>query len=411
MIRAEQHRDHVTETVVEPVIETDFDHGTLDFVLDRPAGFRTLREQCPVVHSSAYDGFYALTSWAAVQSAATNGTVFSSQPRALIPMYPEPLGMLDLDPPQGPQVRRCLNPLFDKASAEKTRARIREVIDQRIDAFIERGSADLIRELTAPLVATITAEGVGLPVERADDYAEIFHDLLSAPESEQEMNAVLARLGGFLDELRGYITERRADLRDDWLSALITLEVDGRRMDDEEVLQNAHLLFSGGVDTTSGAMAWALVHLHSDHELRERLRLDPSLLPTAVDEFLRFHPPFICSARTVTQDTQLAGVQLNAGKRAMLAWAAGNRDPEVFHNPDEFIPDRHPNRHLAFGAGNHKCLGQHFARVQMEEIISAVITRIPDYAVDESRIDRYVAHIVNGMKFLPVTFTPGQRGT
>jgi cytochrome P450 len=203
------------------VIETDFDHGTPEFGLDRPAGFRALRERCPVVHSSAYGGFYALTSWDAVHQAATNGTVFSAQPRALIPMYPEPMGMLDLDPPQGPQVCRRLNPLFDKAAAERTRARTREVIDQRIDSFIERGSADLIRELTGPLVATITAEGVGLPVERADDYAEIFHDLLSVPDTEDALNAVLARLGGFLEELRGYIAERRAVPQEDWLSALV----------------------------------------------------------------------------------------------------------------------------------------------------------------------------------------------
>ena len=399
------------EDIVEDlggVIETGFDHGTPEFVLDRPAGFRALRERCPVVHSSAYGGFYALTSWDAVHHAATNGTVFSSQPRALIPMYPEPMGMLDLDPPQGPQVRRRLNPLFDKAAAERTRARTREVIDQRIDAFVERGHADLIRELTGPLVATITAEGVGLPVERADDYAEIFHDLLSVPDTEDAMNAVLARLGGFLDELRGYIAERRDRPREDWLSALIELEIDGRRLTDEEVLENAHLLFSSGVDTTSGAMAWAIVHLHRDHALRARIREEPGILPTAVDEFLRFYPPFVCSARTVTRDHELAGVRLKQGKRAMLAWAAGNRDPEVFDEPDRFVPDRQPNRHLAFGAGNHKCLGQYFARVQMEEILAAVSTRLPDYVVDESRIDRYIAHIVNGMKFLPVTFTPGR---
>jgi cytochrome P450 len=368
-----------------------------------------LRERCPVVHSSAHGGFYALTSWDAVQHAATTPALFSSQPRALIPMYPEPMGMLDLDPPQGPQVRRRLNPLFDKSAAELTRQHTREVVDSRIDAFIEHGSADLIRELTGPLVATMTAEGLGLPVERADDYAAVFHDLLSGPETEQQINEVLGRLGAFLDEVRAIIAEREHNLRDDWLSALITLEVDGQRMTSESVLQNAHLLFSGGVDTTSGAMAWALVHLHQNPDLRERLIQDMSLLPRAVNEFLRFYPPFVCSARTITEATDVLGIRLAAGTRAMLTWAAANRDPDMFSNPDEFQFDRTPNRHLSFGAGNHKCLGQHFARVQMEELLGQVITRMPDYVVDEQKIDRYVAGVVNGMKYLPITFTPARR--
>ena len=391
------------------VIELDFDHGSPEVIADRPKAFREIRQRCPVAHSGAHGGFYVLADWASVHHAAANAGVFSSQPRALIPMYPEAMGMLDLDPPQGPQVRRRLNPLFDRRAAEASRARTQQLVDQRIDGFIERGHCDLIRELNGPVPAAVTAEGLGLPVERADEYAAVFHDLLSGPETEQAMNSVLVRLSALLDEIRRIIDERTENLRDDWLSALITLQVDGSPMPKEIVLQNAHLLFSGGVDTTSGAVSWALIHLHRDRELRERLRADPALIPTALEEFLRYYPPFVASARTITTDTALAGVPLKAGGRALLTWAAGNRDPEVFDRPDEFVADRKPNRHLSFGHGNHKCLGQHFARVQMDVIIASVLRRLPDYEVDESRIERYQGPIVDGIKELPVTFTPGRR--
>ncbi|HEY1972132.1 MAG TPA: cytochrome P450 [Pseudonocardia sp.] len=391
------------------VLEIDFDHGSPEVIADRPTAFREIRDRCPVAHTKAHGGFYVLADWDTVHRAAANATVFSSRPRALIPMYPEAMGMLDLDPPQGPQVRRRLNPLFDRSAAEATRARTQELVDQRIDRFIERGSCDLIRELTGPVPAAMTAEGLGLPVERADEYASVFHDLLSGPETEQKLADVLDRLGVLLDEIREVIDQRAENLADDWLSALLTLRVDGEPMPREIVLQNAHLLFSGGVDTTSGAVSWALVHLHRDHPLRDRLRADPSLVPGALEEFLRYYPPFVASARTITEDTELAGVPLKAGRRALLTWAAGNRDPEVFDSPDRFIADRTPNRHLSFGHGNHKCLGQHFARLQMEVIISTVIRRLPDYRIDESRISRYQGPIVDGIKELPITFTPGKR--
>lgn len=391
------------------VMEIDFDHGSPEVIADRPKAFREIREKCPIAHTEAHDGFYVLADWRTVHHAAANAGVFSSQPRALIPMYPEAMGMLDLDPPQGPQVRRRLNPLFDRAAADATRERTQELVDQRIDGFIEAGHCDLIRELNGPVPAAITAEGLGLPGERADEYAAVFHDLLSGPETEEALNGVLGRLSVLLDEIREIIDERTENLKDDWLSALITLQVDGSPMPKEIVLQNAHLLFSGGVDTTSGAVSWALVHLNRDRELRERLRADPSLIPTALEEFLRYYPPFVASARTITTDTELSGVPLKAGGRALLTWAAGNRDPEVFDRPDEFVVDRKPNRHLSFGHGNHKCLGQYFARVQMEVIISTVLRRLPDYEVDETRISRYQGPIVDGIKELPVTFTPGKR--
>jgi cytochrome P450 len=282
---------------------------------------------------------------------------------------------------------------------------VQAVVDERIDRFIQVGRVDLVSELTGPVPAVITAEGLGVPVDRADQWAAVFHDLLSGPETEDALTEILARLDGLLEELAAVIERRSSDPKDDWISALLSIEIDGEAMSKAVVLENAHLLFSGGVETSSSATSWALLHLANDPELRSHLQHEPELLPAAIEEFLRYYSVFVTSARTVTEDTDLAGVPIEGGKRALLAWASANRDPAVFEHPDDFILARSQNRHLAFGHGDHKCLGQYLARLEMDVMISTVLQRMPDYKVDH--FTPYRAGL-DGVKELVVSFTPVQ---
>lgn len=388
--------------------EIQFDHNSLEVGADRAAAYNAVRQRCPVAHSSVYDGFYVFTGWDSVHHVASNPTLFSSADGPQIPTYPSQMGMLDLDPPESTQIRRALNPLFTRATAEATRPRTQQLVDELIDSFIERGHCDLVRELTGAVPATITAEGLGLSAERASEYAAVFHEIFAKAQGE-DFPAIVARLEVVLTEIAAVIDERAANPKDDWISALLAMEVGGAPMSKDDALQNAHLLLSGGSDTTTQLVTWALHHLHADQELRDRLRDDPELIPAAGEEFLRYYTPLVASTRTVTADTDVCGYAVMGGKRALVAWMAANRDPAVFDNPDVFDIDRPRRRNLSFGHGAHRCVGQYLARVQFEVIVSTVLRRFPEFRIDEGAVTPYAAGIINGVIELPVTFPPGQR--
>jgi len=385
-----------------------FDHNSQQVGADRAAAYNAVRNHCPVALSSEYDDFYVFTGWDSVHQVASNGLLFSSADGPQIPTYPSRMGMLDLDPPKSTQVRRAINPLFTRATAEATRPRTRELVDGLIDAFIERGRCDLVRELTGAVPAAITAEGLGMPVDRAAEYAYVFHAIFADAQGD-DFPAIVARLDLVLAEIAEVIEQRAATPKDDWISALLAMQVDGAPMARDDVLQNAHLLLSGGLDTTTQLVTWAVWHLHDDRALRERLRFQPELMAPACEEFLRYYTPLVASTRTVTEDTEVCGYRVQGGRRALVSWMGANRDPSIFENPDTFDIDRERHRNLSFGHGGHRCVGQYLARVQFEEIISAVLRRLPDYCVDESAVIPYSAGIINGITELPITFSPGVR--
>ena len=165
------------------------------------------------------------------------------------------------------------------------------------------------------------------------------------------------------------------------MSVLLDAEIDGRPLDDDEQLFSMTLLLLGGLDTTTSAIAMALAHLadHPDH--RARLLADPDLLDTAVEEFVRVATPVQGLGRTVTRDTELGGCPLRAGDRVFLLWASGNRDPEAFDRSDEVILDRHPNHHLGFGAGPHRCVGSHAGKLMVKVALQELLPWLGDYRI------------------------------
>jgi cytochrome P450 len=163
------------------------------------------------------------------------------------------------------------------------------------------------------------------------------------------------------------------------MSVLLEAEIDGRPLDDNEVLFSMTLLLLGGLDTTTSAIALALAHLADYPEDRARLLADPELLDTAVEEFVRVATPVQGLGRTVTKDTTLAGCPMAAGDRVFLLWASGNRDPQAFDRPDEVVLDRHPNHHLGFGAGPHRCVGSHAGKLMVKIALSELLPWLGDY--------------------------------
>jgi cytochrome P450 len=390
-----------------PAPEVDCNAAQTDLGFDRPAYWSAVREICPVVHTPRHGGHYVVTGHKEVMEALQDRR-FSSAGAGTIPDYPMTWGMLNVDPPDATKFRRELNPYFSREAAEQDRDYIQQLVNERVDRFIESGSADLVNDLTGPVAAQVTMYKLGIPVERSDHYAAVLlkahADLEAFIESGDavEMNALL-------NEVSEVIDARWEKREDDWISALIDIPVGTEKATKDWVLRNTHLIMEGGVDTTTQFTAWTLFYLGRDPELRERLRSDRTQLPAATEEFLRIISPLQGLPRVLLDDVELGGKTLRKGERAWLCLPGANRDPNAFPEPDKIDIDRKSHRNVAFGAGVHRCIGQFHARIQFEIMLNAVLDRLPDYVVDVDQVVPFRGGSIDGLLQLPVTFSPGPR--
>jgi cytochrome P450 len=286
---------------------------------------------------------------------------------------------------------------------------LRRVVDSVLDKVIESGHLDLVLDLANPVPAIMTMHLLGLPLSDWDIYARPAHEGVFTPPDSPERSRVDSEMTALHPRMLEAIAGRRREPReDDLLSHLAQVEIDGRSLPDEEILEIAMLVLLGGVDTTTSLMANALLYLHQDRDARQRLLQEPRLRPLACEEFLRWVAPVQTQARTATKDVQLGGCRIRSGDRILVSWASANRDERMFERPDEVILDRQPNRHLAFAVGIHRCIGSNLARSQFLAVLDAVLTRLPDYEVVEDQVERYqTIGMINGIVRMPSTFTPG----
>jgi cytochrome P450 len=231
---------------------------------------------------------------------------------------------------------------------------------------------------------------------------------MAVPQDSAGYADAIAKVPAMMDGLLEFAAARRADPREDLTSFLVQFEFDGKRLDDAQLLDILWNLIGGGVDTTTSQTALSLLHLGTQRQLRQRLIDHPELYATAADEFLRYFSVNQQLSRTVTRDVVLGGQRLRRNDRVIISWLAANHDEQEFERPDEVVLDRTPNHHLAFGAGPHRCIGSHLARVMFEVMVKAVLDRIPDYRVDLDGVHEYLGNpSMTGLGKLPVTFTPG----
>ncbi|SHN15832.1 cytochrome P450 [Cryptosporangium aurantiacum] len=387
--------------------DTNLDHHGEEFREHNYARLAELRERSPVAKTSAWDGFWFVTSYDAVFDAIRDPELFSNHPAKSIPpsANPPPFIPIDLDPPRLQKYRKLLLPAMSPTAAENQRAELTAITNSLIDAFIERGTADLAEDLFTPLPARWVLRLLGFDEDRWPDWISWLHALVHDRASDMEKTiAAAAHIYGTIAQ---EIVVRRDARRPGLLSDLMAAEVDGIPLDDEELSGIAVLLLLGGMDTTAGLAGNALLRIDADPALRRRLIEDPAVLDAAAEEFLRHDTPTQGLARVVTRDAQFHGKQLREGDRVMLMYAAANRDPAVFDRPDEIVLDRPSNRHMGFALGVHRCLGSNFARVMFKTMISETLRRMPDVRVD-GPIERLPdAGDVYAVKHLPVRFTPG----
>jgi len=399
-----------------PVV--DFDHHGPEHNADRVGSYRRLRETAPVVWTESHGGFYVVTDYDGVFHAARHPEIYSSARSSVggeglattIPKAPVHLHIpVELDPPDHRVYRKLLNPMLTPSAVDSMRERVEELTDSFIDEMIESGSGDFASVIGVP--AAVTIDWLGLPVADWPRYSAAHHAVISeGPGSDGFAKALEVDFPWMNEQIQEAIVDRRATPRKDMISYLVCQEVGGRPITDDEVFSIVELLISGGVGTTASLVSQTLVYLDQDRELRQRLIENPDSMEKAVEEFLRAFSPTQALARTVVADDVVSGCPVRAGDRVLISWSAANRDPSHFDNPDSVNVDRWPNRHLAFGAGVHRCAGAHLARLMARTMLGKVLTRMPDYSVDPAGLSPYYSHGVNaGWRTIPVTFTPGAR--
>jgi cytochrome P450 len=398
-----------------------FDHHSDEFNRNELAVNAELRSRCPVAWNEKYGGFWYISSYDTVEQVARDGETFAHryEPNAADgvnyqgemgvprPEGQPPLGIGEIDGPYHLALRRALTPFFSSGAVEKMRPFMEQSVQWFLDRRITDGQMDLVLDYASPVPAILTMRLMGLPYDNWQLYAHLFHSVMDAADADA-YNKAIAEVPAMIDGLLKFAATRRAEPRGDLTSFLVQFEFDGKRLDDSQLIDVLWNLIGGGVDTTTSLTALSLLHLGSHPALRQQLIDHPELYRTAADEFLRYCSVNKTLSRTVSRDTVLGGQQLRRNDQVLISWLAANHDEREFERAAEVVPDRAPNRHVAFGLGPHRCIGAPLARVMFEVMVKAVLERMPDYVVDLDGVHHYSGNpSMTGLGKLPVTFSPG----
>lgn len=393
------------------------------------AAFARLRERGPVVwtcepdlvrHSSAGrtvyrgTGYWAVLGHAAVLEASRRTGDFSSAAKGAFLVDPQTRAdlerarelLVNMDDPRHHLVRRIATSVFTPRAVRSLAERVERHAQRLVGAAVARGSADLVTDVAAELPLLTLADLLGIPPADRHLLYRWSNHLVGFDDPEYgggDIDAYRRTLGEAFQYALGVALDRRCAPRDDLASRLATAQVDGRRLTDREFCQFWLLLVVAGNETTRHLLAGSVQALLAHPAQCGRLAGDPSLVPAAVEELLRWISPIMQFRRTALRDTELAGQRVSAGDKVVLYYAAANRDPAVFADPDRLDLGRQPNPHLAFGIGPHFCLGANLARLEAKAALTALLPHLTGIRPAGPAV-RLASNFVNGLKSLPVNF-------
>jgi cytochrome P450 len=325
--------------------------------------------------------FWLMTRMTDIRAALQSPKLFSST--AVGPSDPDPPYMWIpemLDPPIHTKWRQLLGPIFSPAAIAKLEPRVRQRFREILDEVAPRGQCDYVADVALRFPNTIFMEIMGLPVSDAAQFQVWETDILHTGSvgDDRSLNA-MNEVIGYFGQL---VAERRKSPREDLVSTALTFVIDGEHVSDGDLMSMCLLLFMAGLDTVAMQLSYSMMHLAGHDEDRRRLVAEPSLFPTAIEEFLRYYS-FVTPGRKIMQDTEFNGCPVKAGQMASFPLVSANRDPDEFVDADKVLIDRVDNRHIAFGAGPHRCLGSHLARQELRIGMTDWHARIPDYRLKE----------------------------
>jgi cytochrome P450 len=391
----------------------DFDQHSLDYRNRWREISDTNLRSCPVAWTPAHGGYWVVSGYAPLKKVTHDPQTFSSRwdlgsirqgPGGIsIPPGPYPKIPAELDPPEFLPYRRLISQDLSPEKSERWEPFIRQTVATCLDRAVASGQIDLVFDLASPLATAVVLGVLGLPIDGCAELARAIHITEFTKPGMPDFEASATVMADLAPVIEAQIASRRREPANDLISKLAHCLIDGEPIPVERIVGICYLVL-GSVDNTAGFIASTLHWLHGLPERRRMLMDDPGLIPVAIEELLRYLAPIHGLARTATRDIEMSGQRIRAGDRLWLHFAAANRDPAVFENPDAVRFDRSPNRHASFGFGIHRCVGAPLTRLQAKVTVEMVLARLPDYLINLADTSRYEdVGKFNGFKRMPTT--------
>src|SRR5437016_2735793 len=381
--------------------------------------FTRLRAEAPIYWHPEADGpgFWVLSRYHDVTAVSLDPKTFSSWKGGTIirdwkgqDLEQNRLMMLNMDAPRHTKYRRLVTLGFTPRMVTRLTPHVRAMANRIIDNVAARGACDFVTEIAAELPLQAIAEMIGVPLEDRHLVFDWSNRMIGFDDPDYSGSAEAGKLAAV--EMYLYANQlalaRKEHPRDDLVSVLMAGEVDGEKLSEAEFDAFFLILAVAGNETTRNPISGGMLALMQHPEERRRLLANPALLPTAIEEMLRWVTPVMYFRRTATHDTEIRGQKIREGEKVTLWYISANRDEEIFPHPDRFDVGRNPNDHLAFGIGHHFCLGANLARLEIQIMFEELLRRLPDIEL-AGPVARLRSNFINGIKSMPVRFTPERR--
>jgi cytochrome P450 len=383
----------------------DFDHLSPDVARNLHPTLATMRAECPVARIEKHGGFWLVSKYDDVLRVVQDWETFSSEHGITVPGGPAQMPAIPetTDPPLHREFKRLINAHFTPAKVLEHEAETRALVNELIDGFSDRGSCEFMAEFAQPLPGRVFFEMfLHAPADEMDEVNRLA-TMASTPTTPEAIDARIK----MLQWIGEFAERRRAEpRRDDVVDAVLHAEIEGRPITDLEVVGVLQLLLFGGLDTTAGALGMMMLRFCQQPEIPALLRERPELVNPAVEELLRLDGPFIFIARRAMKDAEVGGCPIKQGDPVLVSWASANRDEDEFPNPDVFDPERSSNRHIAFGAGPHRCAGSNLARMNLRISVTELLRRLDDLRLaDGADTQPYSPGYSRAPELVPITFT------
>ena len=389
---------------------TDFDLMDPDYVVHPEQRWTEQRNGCPIAFTERRQRTWLPVRYEDLAEIAHDTERFSSRDIVVVSPFDQPLNDLmpvppiSSDQPVHTWARRLLLPAFGPTAIDNMTPITRALSHSLIDEHFSDGHGDAAADYARHIPVRIIAQMLGVPVEDEDKFTGWVVRTLQ--NGFQNIDGAMDALGEMTMYFMGAVAERRAmepgTRPDDIITMLIEAETD-EPISDQHLLGTCFLLLVAGIDTTWSNIGSALWHLATHPEDQQRLRDEPELMTSAVEEFLRFYSP-VTMARYVTEDTEFNGCPMQEGDKVLMAFPAGNHDPAMFEDADRFIIDRAKNRHFAFGSGIHRCLGSNLARMEIKVAVEVFLERIPTFELADPDAVFWNGGQVRGPRRVPIRF-------
>jgi len=386
-----------------PVVDwtTDFDHLDPCWAEDPFSIWDELRQRCPIAHTERFRGVYLATRYEDVRAIAHDPKHFSSR-RVFVREGKPPKGgtaPITTDPPKHAEAKALLLPAFSRKAIERYAVKTQEICRELIDKLIGKPTCDAAVDYAQEIPLRVMAHILGVPSEDGERFRRWIHEQLVLGITDEGIGQRAT------DEMTEYFRveaeKRRNAPGDDLISHLLNARINGNPLSPNHFFGTLRLLLIAGIDTTWSAIGASLWHLATHDADRRRLIAEPTLLPVAIEEFLRAYSP-VTMAREIVKETRISDTTFKPGEMVLLSFPAANRDPAVFPDANRVIIDRRQNRHAAFGLGIHTCIGASLARMEIKTALEQWLAHIPEFRLDPNAKVTWSEGPVRGPRRIPI---------